>query len=95
MKIVLLLNKSYEIDLDDPKNSDIVETLRERVSTDQDIDPDSTSEIDEAMKDEAVVHDAVRSALEYDMDEMMDLDIDENDFQITVVQGGTDADQRS
>lgn len=71
MKVLLSLTKTWTIDLDDPKNEDIRCMVSDAAG-------------DEDQNDLDVIHDAVRECLADDPSTIVDLEIDETDFEIKV-----------
>lgn len=79
MKVKLVLNKEFPIDLDASHNSDIKQLLIERIADQQDVEQSP-----DLVKNHTFLHDAVRESLADDINDIVDLDLDEHDFEITV-----------
>lgn len=84
MIITLELKKTFTIDLDAEANKDIKEMIVDRLAENEDNLSDG-----EVVLDSAVVHDEVREILSDDIDSLLDLDIDETDFEILITEPET------
>lgn len=80
-KFKLTLYKVYELDTERDWSNDhttLIETLRSSVG----VEPGNQADADQ-------IHDAIRSMLEDDIEYVVDLDLDANDFEISVPDGTT------
>lgn len=81
IKFKLVLHKEFEIDTKRDWSDDyttLIEALRDNAG----VEPGDQANADQ-------IHDAIRSMLEDDIEYVVDLDLDANDFEISVPEGTT------
>lgn len=80
MKLKLTLHREYVLDLSAAKNADVANMLLEMYN--EGID-DPIDDLADADPDE--LHDVVKQALADDINNVVDLDLDDGDFEIEVI----------